>query len=82
MGKLTVIKRENIMVGGTTYDTFLVEPDLEHIDVQMEDGLIKVDIKSSGQGVKKLAGSFQVKEIRCLPGKLAVKVIPFSSSGR
>ena len=55
---------------------------LEHIGVQMEDGLIKVDIKSSGQGVKKLAGSFQVKEIRCLPGKLAVKVLPFSSGGR
>jgi hypothetical protein len=31
MGKLTVIKRENITVRGTTYDTFLVEPDLEHL---------------------------------------------------
>jgi len=31
MGKMTVIKRENITVGGTTYDTFLVEPDLEHL---------------------------------------------------
>lgn len=31
MGKLTVISRENIRVGGTTYDTFLVEPDLEHL---------------------------------------------------
>ena len=31
MGKLTVIKRENIKVGDTTYETFLVEPDLEHL---------------------------------------------------
>jgi hypothetical protein len=31
MGIMTVIKRENITVGGTTYDTFLVEPDLEHL---------------------------------------------------
>lgn len=55
---------------------------LEHIDVQMEDGLIKIDIISSGQGVKKLAGSFQVKEIKCLPGNLAVTVRPFSSGGK
>lgn len=53
---------------------------LEQIDVQMEDGLIKVDVNSSGRGVKKLAGSFQVSKIKCLPGKLAVKVQPFSSS--
>jgi len=31
MGKLTVIRRENITVRGATYDTFLVEPDLEHL---------------------------------------------------
>ncbi len=55
---------------------------LEHIDVQMEDGMIKVDVSSSSQGIKKLAGSFQVKEIKCLPGKLAVRVQPFSSGGR
>ena len=55
---------------------------LEHIDVQMEDGLIKVDVNSSGSGVRKLAGSFQLREIRCLPGKLAVTVRPFSSGGK
>jgi hypothetical protein len=31
MGKATVIKREKITVLGATYDTYLVEPDLEHI---------------------------------------------------
>jgi hypothetical protein len=31
MGKATVIKREKITVLGETYDTYLVEPDLEHI---------------------------------------------------
>jgi hypothetical protein len=30
-GKATVIKRETIKVKGTSYDTFLVEPDLEHL---------------------------------------------------
>jgi hypothetical protein len=31
MGIARVIKRENINVNGRTYDTYLVEPDLEHI---------------------------------------------------
>ena len=32
MGKAKVIKREKVtLAGGTTYDTYLVEPDLEHI---------------------------------------------------
>jgi hypothetical protein len=50
-GKATVIKRETIMVRGTPYDTFLVEPDLEHLGGVFEkkrDSKLKIWVTADG----------------------------------
>ena len=50
-GKATVIRRETIRVRGTTYDTFLVEPDLEHLGGVFEkkrDSNLKIWVTADG----------------------------------
>ena len=45
IGKASVIKRETIKVAGKTYDTYLIEPDLEHIGgvfEKSEDAIIQL----------------------------------------
>lgn len=51
MGKATVIKRETIRVRGQSYDTFLVEPDLEHLGGIFEkkrDSKLKIWVTADG----------------------------------
>jgi len=54
MGKMTVIKRENITVGGISYDTFLVEPDLEHLGGvfdKKKDSKLQIWVTADGSSV-------------------------------
>ena len=63
MGKARVIKREKIKVPSGTYDTYLVEPDLEHI---------------GGVFQKSKNARFQIwvtADKRCIPVKIKSKVI-------
>jgi hypothetical protein len=50
-GKAAVIRRETIRVRGTSYDTFLVEPDLEHLGGVFEkkrDSKLKIWVTADG----------------------------------
>lgn len=50
-GKATVIRRETVQVRGTLYDTFLVEPDLEHLGGVFEkkmDSKLKIWVTADG----------------------------------
>jgi hypothetical protein len=51
IGKATVIRRETIQVRGESYDTFLVEPDLEHLGGVFEkkkDSKLKIWVTADG----------------------------------
>jgi hypothetical protein len=51
IGKATVIKREAVRVKGTSYDTFLVEPNLEHLGGVFEkkrDSKLKIWVTADG----------------------------------
>ena len=63
MGKVRVIKRETIKVEGTSYDTYLVEPDLKDLR-----GVFK---KSKGAALK----IWVTADERCIPVRIKSKVI-------
>ncbi len=54
IGKATVVRRETIRVKGASYDTFLVEPDLEHMGgvfEQKRDSRLKVWVTADGMSI-------------------------------
>jgi hypothetical protein len=54
IGKATVVRRETIRVKGASYDTFLVEPDLEHMGgvfEQKRDSRLKVWVTADGLSI-------------------------------
>ena len=69
MGKAKVLRREKIRVGSKTYDTFLVEPDLQHLE-----GVFEKSKKASLQ-------VWVTADSRRLPVKVKSKVVVGSFVG-
>ena len=77
IGKATVIRRETIQVRGTSYDTFLVEPDLEHMGGVFEkkkDSKLKIWVTADGTSTpvriesEVVVGSFVAELVSMEPG--------------
>ncbi len=77
MGKVTVVRRETITVEAGTFDTFLIEPDIEHIGgvfEKSEDAKIEVWVTADHRKMpvrirsKVVVGSFVGELVSCRPG--------------
>jgi len=77
-GKATVIRRETIRVRGTSYDTFLVEPDLEHLGGVFEkkkDSKLRIWVTADGTSTpvriesEVIVGSFVAELVSMQPGR-------------
>ncbi len=55
---------------------FSQEKILKFINIEVEDKLIKIDMKDAGQNTRKIMQSIELREIRCLAGRLAVTIKP------
>lgn len=81
IGKATVIRRETIKVMGRTHETFLVEPDLEHLGGVFEkkkDSKLKIWVTADGTSTplriesEVVVGSFVAELVSREPGRSAL----------
>lgn len=66
--KLTMIKMLMAIFRG--------EKILKYVNIDMQDDLVKIDLKDISPNLRKVVQSIELKQIKCLPGTLSLTIMP------
>ncbi len=66
--KLTMIKMIMAIFRG--------EKVLKYVNIDMQDDLVKIDLKDIDPSIRKVVQSIELKQIRCFPGTLSLTILP------
>lgn len=66
--KLTIIKLFMAL--------FSQETVLKKANIEVQDGLIKIDLKDAGENSRRILRSIELREIQCLPGSFSITIKP------
>ncbi len=72
--KLTMIKMFMAAFGQETV--------LRKADIDVKDGLIKVDLKDAGENARRIMRSIELRKIQCLPGSISITIKPRKDMAR